>query len=131
MEAERDIFRLKVMRYIEQENITSFTGFITGFKYDRVFLEIEGMPTEAVVEAHHLTNEKELLLTDKFSAFIKRLGRPALLGEEWQLELDRLDTEAMRIFCRPAFGNAPRENQKGRTGPRRTHDKSKRHRRKK
>ncbi len=103
MEAERDVFRLKVMRYIQQEGITTFTGFITGFKYDRVFLEIEGMPTEAIVEAHHLTNERELLLTDKFSAFIKNLGRPALLGEEWQLELDRLDTEVMRIFCKPVF----------------------------
>lgn len=103
MEAERDTFRLKVMRYIQQEGLTTFTGFITGFKYDRVFLEIEGMPTEAIVEAHHLTSERELLLTDKFSAFIKNLGRPALLGEEWNLELDRLDTEAMRIFCRPVF----------------------------
>ena len=103
MEAERDTFRLKVMRYLEQEDLRTLTGFITGFKYDRVFLEIEGLPTEAVVEAQHLTNERELLLTDKFSAFIKNLGRPALLGEKWELELDRLDTEAMRIFCKPVF----------------------------
>ncbi|MCR9141287.1 MAG: VacB/RNase II family 3'-5' exoribonuclease [bacterium] len=114
MEAERDTFRLKVMRYIQQEKMTTFTGFITGFKYDRVFLEIEGMPTEAVVEAQHLTNERELLLTDKFSAFIKNLGRPALLGEKWELELDRLDTEAMRIFCKPIFSTRkPRARTKG------------------
>ena len=97
--------------------MTTFTGFITGFKYDRVFLEIEGMPTEAIVEAHHLTNERELLLTDKFSAFIKNLGRPALLGEEWQLELDRLDTEVMRIFCKPVFSSRkPRDSRNSMEG---------------
>lgn len=126
MEAERDTFRLKVMRYIQQEKMTTFTGFITGFKYDRVFLEIEGMPTEAIVEAHHLTNERELLLTDKFSAFVKNLGRPALLGEKWELELDRLDTEVMRIFCKPIFDTKKpgAKSKSGQSRPRGRKDRS-------
>lgn len=102
MEAERDIFKLKVLRYVRQEGITRFTGFITGIKFDRVFLELEGLPAEAVVMAFHLTDERELLLPDRFSAYIKALGRPAFLGEEWQLELDRLDLEDMRIYCKLA-----------------------------
>ncbi|MBX7056801.1 MAG: VacB/RNase II family 3'-5' exoribonuclease [Leptospirales bacterium] len=106
MDAERDLFKLKVMRYLEQRDLRSFRGVITGFKPDRVFLEISDAPAEAVVEAQHLTNERELPLPDRFSVYVKRLGRPALLGEEWDLALERLDFEEMRIYCRPLLASA-------------------------
>ncbi|MCB1315751.1 MAG: VacB/RNase II family 3'-5' exoribonuclease, partial [Leptospiraceae bacterium] len=103
MDAERDTFRLKVIRYIEEKKLKKFRGFITGMKHDRVFLELEDLPSEAVVEARYLTDDRELLIPDNFSAFIKKLGRPALLGEEWELELDRVDAEEFRIYCRPLW----------------------------
>ena len=106
MEAERDISRLKVLRYIEQKKMKRFRGFITGFKFDRVFLELDNLPAEAIVQVQHLTDERELLMPDRFSAFIKKLGRPAVQGEEWNLELERIDPEEMRLYCRPVFARS-------------------------
>lgn len=103
MDAERDIFKLKVMRYLEQRGLRQFRAMVTGFRPERVYLEISDAPAEAIVPATHLTNERELPLPDRFSVYIKRLGRPALMGEEWLLELERLDFEEMRIYCRPVF----------------------------
>lgn len=103
MEAERDMSRLKTLRYIEQQGLKKFRGHITGFKPDRIFVELTDTPIEAVVEAKFLTHERELPLPDRFSVYLKKLGRPALLGEEWRLELDRLDFEEMKLYCRPIF----------------------------
>lgn len=83
-----------------------FRGFITGFKFDRVFLELDNLPAEAIVQVQHLTDERELLMPDRFSAFIKKLGRPAVQGEEWNLELERIDPEEMRLYCRPVFARS-------------------------
>ena len=106
LEAERDILKLKLIRMIEQTGKTEFHGFLTGFRPDLVYLELEEFPVEGVVAAMHLSRDAELVLPDPFSVYIKRLSRPAFLGERWQLELDRIDTEAMRIYFKPIWGSS-------------------------
>ncbi len=101
MEAERDAIKLKMIRYIESREQRRFRGFITGFRPHRVFLELEGIGVEGVVPAAELTNDAELILPDNFSAYIKKLSRPAFLGEEWDLVIDRIDAEDMVLYCRP------------------------------
>lgn len=103
MEAERDMYRLKVIRHIEQSGQKQFRGFLTGFKLDRVFLELEDFPAEGVVLKDHLTNAPELILPDRFSVFVKKLSRPAFLGEEWNLELERIDIEEIRLYFKPIW----------------------------
>ena len=101
MEAERDSIKLKMIRYVESRGQRRFRGFITGFRPHRVFLELEGIGVEGVVPAQELTNDPELILPDNFSAYIKKLSRPAFLGEEWELVIDRIDAEEMVIYCKP------------------------------
>lgn len=108
MDAERDVWKLKLVRYIESTGKTEFTGFLTGFRPDRVFLEIEECPVEGIVEATHLTNDTELVLPDPFSVYIKKLSRPAFLGERWHLKLDRVDTEQLRLLFVPVWGKEKR-----------------------
>jgi ribonuclease R len=107
MEAERDMTKLKVIRHIERTGQKEFRGFITGFRTDRVFLELEDFPIEAVVAASHLTNDAELILPDRFSAYIKKFSRPAFLGEEWKLIIDRIDYEDIRLYFKPVPGALP------------------------
>ncbi len=106
MEAERDMYRLKVIRYIEKSDRKNFRGFLTGFKTDRVFLELEGLPAEGVVTLNHLTKDHELILPDQFSVYVKKLSRPAFLGEEWDLELERVDIEEIRLYFKPTWSDS-------------------------
>jgi len=101
MEAERDITKLKILRHIQKKGEREFTGYITGFRPDRVFFELDDYPVEAIVTFNHLTNDSELILPDKFSAYIKKFSRPAFLGEKWKLVLDRIDAEEIRLYCKP------------------------------
>ncbi|MCB1172556.1 MAG: ribonuclease R, partial [Leptospiraceae bacterium] len=103
MDAEREIHKLKLIRYLEQSGQSHFKATVSHFKPDRVFLELNEFPGEAVVLAQHLTKEATLPTGDPFSVFIRRLGQPARIGDVWQLELDRLDAEDMVIYCRPVF----------------------------
>ncbi|MBU41634.1 MAG: ribonuclease R [Spirochaetaceae bacterium] len=108
MDAERDVWKLKLVRYIESTGKEDFTGFLTGFRPDRVFLEIEECPVEGIVEARHLTNDTELVLPDPFSVYIKKLSRPAFLGERWHLKLERVDIEQLRLLFVPVWGKEKR-----------------------
>lgn len=103
MDAERDLWKLKMLRVIERSGKKQFKGFITGFRPDRVFLELLDYQVEAIVPFSFLTNDSELTLPDSFSAFIKKLSRPAFLGEVWNLELDRLEIEEMKLYTRPVW----------------------------
>jgi ribonuclease R len=103
MEAERDLWKLKILRAIERSGQKQFKGFITGFRPDRVFLELLDFQVEAIVPFSFLTNDTELTLPDSFSAYIKKLSRPAFLGEVWNLELDRLEMEEMKLYTRPVW----------------------------
>ncbi len=101
MEAERDMSRLKLIRLVERQGRTSFRGFLTGFRPDRVFVQLEDPPVEGIITKDHLTNDFELILPNDFSVYVKRLSRPAFLGESWGLELDRADAEGMTLYFRP------------------------------
>lgn len=106
MEAERDMVRLKLMRLVEAGGKKKFNGFLTAIRPDRVMVELTDVPVEGVVERHHLTDEPTLIKPDDFSVFIKKLSRPAFLGEQWELELDRMEFEEMRMYFRPVWPGA-------------------------
>ncbi|MCS7206299.1 MAG: VacB/RNase II family 3'-5' exoribonuclease [Leptospiraceae bacterium] len=103
MEAERDIWKLKLIRYIETTNQSIFHGFITGIRNEGVYLELEECPVDGFVPAKYLTNEPELIFPDPFSVYVKKLSRPAFLGERWKLELERVDPENLKIYFKPLF----------------------------
>lgn len=103
MEAERDMMRLKLIRLVERQGRTKFRGSLMGFRPDRVFVQIDEPPVEGVVAREHLTNDSELILPNSFSVYVKRLSRPAFLGESWGLELERIDSEAMVLYFKPIW----------------------------
>ncbi len=100
-EAERDMNRLKVCRYIDAAGVKEFTGIIIGIKPQNIFVELENIYGEAVVKHHHFTDETELHLMNEFSFLSKKYSRPFFLGERLKLELEKTDFEEMRIYARP------------------------------
>jgi len=103
MDAERDMWKLKLIRYIENTHQTTFHGFITGIRPEGIYVELEECPTDGFIPAGYLTNEPELIIPDPFSVYVKILARPAFLGERWKLELDKIDIEGLKIYFKPIF----------------------------
>lgn len=103
MDAERDMWKLKLIRYIENTNQKQFHGFITGIRMEGIYVELEECPIDGFIPAGYLTNDPELIMPDPFSVYIKRLSRPAFLGERLLLELDKVDIEGLKIYFKPIF----------------------------
>jgi ribonuclease R len=103
MDAERDMWKLKLIRYIENTHQTTFHGFITGIRPEGIYVELEECPIDGFIPAGYLTNEPELIIPDPFSVYVKILARPAFLGERWKLELDKIDIEGLKIYFKPIF----------------------------
>ena len=106
MEAERDLMKLRMMRHLLAGSRRRFRGFVSGIRPDRVFLQLLEIPVEGVVAHGHLTNDGELIMPDDFSVYVRKLSRPAFLGEIWDLELERGDLEEIRLYFRPLFDKA-------------------------
>jgi ribonuclease R len=103
MEAERDMWKLKLIRYIENTHQTIFYGYITGIRPEGIYVELEECPIDGFVPAGYLTNEPELIIPDPFSVYVKILSRPAFLGERWKLALDKINIEELKIYFKPIF----------------------------
>ena len=100
VEAQREIAKLKMIRYMEEKKIKRVNGFVSGMREDRIFLELTDLPVDVSVGSHHLDKKGGgLELKDEFSVFIKSIGRVAKLGEEWELEVEHIDAETMQILC--------------------------------
>jgi len=106
MEAERDAAKLFGLRYLASVTEKRMQAILSGFKYDRLFFQLEN-GLEAVVKNEELGGG-ELVGPDPFSVFVPRLARPAYLGEEWGLELLEVDFENMVALFRPDFKKIPR-----------------------
>ncbi|MBE7438667.1 MAG: VacB/RNase II family 3'-5' exoribonuclease [Spirochaetales bacterium] len=106
MDAERDAAKLFGLRYLSGVTDKKMQAILSGFKFDRLFFELEN-GLEAVVKSEELGGG-ELVGPDPFSVFIPGLARPAYLGEEWGLELMEVDFENMVALFRPDFKKIPR-----------------------
>ena len=102
VDAERDTVKLRIMRYLLDNNIKHFSAFISGMRPERIYLELKQAPIEAIVEAEHLGSGPTLQI-ENFSVYVKKLGTFVHIGEEWELKLERIDLEAMQLLCRPVF----------------------------
>ena len=103
MDAERDILKLKLMRYIESKRIRSITGFINGIKPDKIFIELDKIPFEATILIDEFKNSGGVDIKDNYTIFIKKLGKNLLLGNELDLIITQLDFENIQVYCKPSF----------------------------
>ncbi|MCC5815126.1 MAG: VacB/RNase II family 3'-5' exoribonuclease, partial [Leptospira sp.] len=71
-DAERDIFKLKAIRYLESTGKKEFTAYITGYKPNFVFLELDDPMMEAIADKTEFTNEFELTGKNAFSFYSKK-----------------------------------------------------------
>ena len=103
MDAERDILKLKLMRYLEAKRIRSITGFINGIKPDKIFIELDKIPLEATILVDEFKNSGGVDIKDNYTIFIKKLGKNLLLGNELDLIITQLDFENIQVYCKPSF----------------------------
>ena len=102
VDAERDTSKLKIIRYLLETGIKTLSGFISNIQAERIYIELSTLPTEAIVEARHLSKGK-ILEVKNFGAYLESLGRFVFPGEEWNLKIDKIDIDNLQIFCRPLF----------------------------
>ncbi len=103
MDAERDTTKLKMMRYLEKKRIRSVTGFINGIKPDKIYLELNKMPLEAIVNMELFNISGGVDIKDAYTVYVKKIGRNFLIGSLWELIVLELDFENMHVLCKPSF----------------------------
>jgi ribonuclease R len=99
-DAERDIFKLKACRYLESLGKTKFEAYITGYRPNMVYVELDDPMMEAIIDKSEFTNEIELLGRNAFSFYSKKYTKEFVLGDKIQVELDHIDFEEIRVYVR-------------------------------
>jgi ribonuclease R len=99
-DAERDMFKLKAIRYLESTNKTKFTAYITGYKPNLVFVELDDPMMEAIIDKVEFTDEFEITGKNAFSFYSKKYTKEFVLGDKIQVELDRVDYEDIRVYVK-------------------------------
>lgn len=99
-DAERDIFKLKAIRYLDSTGRKKFTAYITGYKPNFVFVELDDPMMEAIIDKSEFTNEFELSGRNAFSFYSKKYSKEFVLGDKIEVELDTIDYEEIRVYVK-------------------------------
>ncbi len=106
VDTERDMYKLQVMRFILQSQKKHCSAYISAFHSEHIYVAITNLPPiEALIPAKYLLkeDEKSLEVLNPFSVYSSKLGRALRLGEEWEIALEEIDMEELRILARPVF----------------------------
>ncbi|TGK03123.1 VacB/RNase II family 3'-5' exoribonuclease [Leptospira langatensis] len=99
-DAERDYYKLKACRFLEKTGLKEFTATLVGFRSAFAFVELNNPPVEAVISAIEFTDEGELQAETDFSFYSKKYTKQYSLGETFEVELDRIDFEEIKIYVK-------------------------------
>ncbi|TGK07137.1 VacB/RNase II family 3'-5' exoribonuclease [Leptospira semungkisensis] len=99
-DAERDYYKLKACRFLEKTGLKEFTATLVGFRSAFAFVELNNPPVEAVIPAIEFTDEGELQAETDFSFYSKKYTKQYSLGETFEVELDRIDFEEIKIYVK-------------------------------
>ena len=104
IEAERDIHKLKVIHYLINKEIKYASAFINNIRPERIYLELVDFPIEVIVEAKHLSQQDYLeIKTTPYKVFAPKIGHFIYVGEKWELKIEEIDQEQMKILASPVF----------------------------
>ena len=103
--AERDILKIKVLKYFKAKNISQLRGTLSGIKNECLFFDLLDYPTDVMVQSTSLDLEN-FSLVDAFSVFIKPLGKVVRIGEIWPLLIKEINISKIFIECVPEWYNS-------------------------
>ncbi len=105
IESERDMQKLKLVRYIIEKRMNSFRGILYSIRPERLVFQISELPIEVEVPADSLTrsSDESLNLENPFSVFIPKMGREIFVGDERLLYLEDANLEKISVSCRLNF----------------------------
>ncbi|MCC5814338.1 MAG: hypothetical protein JJT78_06245 [Leptospira sp.] len=89
---------------MESTGKKEFTAYITGYKPNFVFLELDDPMMEAIADKTEFTNEFELTGKNAFSFYSKKYTKEFVLGDKIQVELDYIDYEEIRVYVKIVQG---------------------------
>ena len=130
LNAQRDIRKLKALSYLEKQQKPSFIAILSSIDSSCVFLNLKEIPSvEVVILAEELlqdpfikmaaSQEKQkrsrkssqsslrktepsvLDTSEPFKTYIPLWKRSICLGEEWEIQIDKIQEEEIKIFCKP------------------------------
>lgn len=99
-DAERDIQKLRTFRYLDRTKLKDFTGHIVSFRNQFVYVDLKEFGVEVIVDKTEFTNDYELIQRNDFSFYSKKFSKDFFVGDQLQLELDRIDFDEIKIFCK-------------------------------
>ena len=102
-DAERDLFKLKALRFVEATGRTEFSGTITSFRPSQVYVELSDFPFEVLIDKSEFTKEFSIDERSDFSFYSKKYSREFFIGEKLDLTLEKIDYDAIRIFMKLRF----------------------------
>ncbi len=91
-EAEREIIKIKMLRYLEQHQGEVFEAVITGVQEYGVFARLEGLSAEGLVKVKTMRDDFYRYDEDKKALVGTRTGRTFRLGEPIKVVISRIDT---------------------------------------
>lgn len=95
--AERDLFKLKSCRLMQDYIGEQFTGIISGVSNFGIFVTLKEKPIEGMIPLSQLDDDYYIVIENEFSIVGKQHGKKYSLGNELNIKVIRSDIITMQI----------------------------------
>ncbi len=99
-EAEREIVKIKLLRYLEEHRTEVFQGVVTGVLELGIFVRLEDYCVEGLVKVQDITDDFYRYDEGKKALIGTRSGRTFQLGQPVQVVIDDIDMTRRRLDLR-------------------------------
>lgn len=95
--AERDLYKLKSCRIMQEKVGETFTGVISGITQFGIYVTLEEVPVEGMIPLKLLTDDYYLVREDDYSVIGRKYGKRFTLGDIINVKVKRSDPISMQI----------------------------------
>jgi ribonuclease R len=95
--AERDLFKIKSCRLMEDRIGESFDAVISGVSKYGIYVTLSDTPIEGMVPLRYITDDFYVVIEDEFRAVGRRYGKTYTLGDRVRVRLSRVDISVLQI----------------------------------
>ncbi|MBV6494213.1 MAG: Ribonuclease R [Turneriella sp.] len=96
-EAERADKKLLAIRALQNRVGDSFTGWLSSFSSDRLFVTLYEFPAEGEIDAANVDRRGEISIRDDFSVFAGKLQKTLSLGDKLHIRLIKADVLSLAL----------------------------------
>ncbi|MCS6985391.1 MAG: ribonuclease R [Leptospiraceae bacterium] len=98
MEAERAMVKLLAIRFLQKQVGRKFTGWLTGFNSEGLFVSLEEPMVEGFVPASSFSPRGEVVALDDFRVVLAKWHKVVPIGTELSLRLESCEWEKIQLI---------------------------------